>query len=81
MRDRLYLVSICVKELEEEYICHFKGSYKGNKITQVNISKIEIQLKVSEEYVFLLELIKVENDVIYAKTIRYKKICEIKRIF
>lgn len=70
----IYLISICEGSLKRDiYGFHFIGFYKGKKIKKVHL-RSNIKFNKNEEYLLEIRALKISNNILKARLIRYKEV-------
>lgn len=73
----VYLLSTCEKVIvkKSKYLAyfHFKGVYKGLKISSIKLES-ETALNVKMDYLLFIEVTEVKSEVLYGRVLRSKMI-------
>jgi hypothetical protein len=75
--DKVYIVSKCIdfaNELNNSYIFHFRGYYKGQFINTVMVEANDYDLELGEEYLILLTNVTCQNKLLRGSAEKVKKL-------
>jgi hypothetical protein len=77
--EKVYLISTCVRIKKRYSIFHFKGYYKGVRITEVYIENLNSSEKFSigGEYLIKIYAKGVEQNVLFGEAMRSKRLNEL----
>ncbi len=70
MKKRVFLISKCFKFSDGRYQFHFRGRYRGFKITRVYVEARH--LEIGQEYLLAVDEQKIVNEVLFAKLVKAK---------
>lgn len=68
---KVYIISTCIKKSSQHSIFHFKGYYRGKRITQIRV--LETYFEVNKEYLIKLVNPYVTEEILIG-TVEKKKL-------
>jgi hypothetical protein len=75
---KLYIVTRCLEIHKHYYRCHFRGFYKGNKVSSIKILKEDYEFEEGEEYLILAIEQELKVETLFVRALKSKNIQEIK---
>jgi hypothetical protein len=75
---KLYIVTRCLKNQKHYYLCHFRGFYRGYKISRIKVLKEELKLEEGEEYLMLAVENKLIEKTLIVRVIKCKNVQDMK---
>ena len=72
--EKVYLISTCICVKKKYSIFHFKGYFKGEKISEVRVN--EIDFSVGGEYLMKIYAKGVEKNILFGDIVKVKRLNE-----
>lgn len=80
MMNAIWVLSLCQKKIDEDYIFHFKGVWLGNKISMLKVKTFE-DLEIDEVYLFKMNVKSISGEILSGEMVKMKKLTEIRFSF
>lgn len=75
---KLYIVTRCLKNQKHYYLCHFRGFYRGEKISSIKVLKEEHRLDEGEEYLMLAIESELVDETLIVRAVKCKNVQDMK---
>jgi hypothetical protein len=70
---RIYLISYCIKKIENYAVFHFNGVYLGHHVKEIHIDKV-LEIKKGQAYLLDLYVYDVKKQCLFCTLNRKKEI-------